>query len=33
MTDHSNGRASICTWELEFHFRDKEMIGYGVKDV
>jgi hypothetical protein len=21
-----NGRASICTWELEFHFRKEEQI-------
>ena len=26
-----NGRASICTWELEFHFRDKDQICEFVK--
>jgi len=26
-----NGRASICTWELEFYFRDKDQIREFVK--
>jgi len=26
-----NGRASICTWELEFHFRNKDQIREFVK--
>ena len=26
-----NGRASICTWELEFHFRDNRQIREFVK--
>jgi len=26
-----NGRASICTWELEFYFRDKDQIRKFVK--
>lgn len=26
-----NGRASICAWELEFHFRDKDQIREFVK--
>ena len=26
-----NGRASICTWELEFYFRDKKQIRKFVK--
>jgi hypothetical protein len=27
----SNGRASICTWELEFHFRKEEQVKKFVK--
>lgn len=23
-----NGRASICTWELYFSFRDKDQVDY-----
>lgn len=26
-----NGRASICTWELEFYFRDKDQIRRFIK--